>query len=215
MNVSSISKQTDAVKSNNYFSTLGKLDQQYHTISSFTGALLCIQIPAFINRYKQEIATEKTFLFENLAHKIRGCQSAFNYPLTPIHQFNIWKLAQTCINRYKSHGANIDPEANLFEKGLHSIKHQSIATFAEQWKKLQEAYTALDDASLLTKPLSFIRHYNHSISKKVFGEYRFDLPISTEALFYGICGTVLGSTIYTLAHHSITHYNNKRGDNNE
>ena len=62
---------------------------------------------------------------------------------------------------------------------------------------LQDALTALEHASLWTRPFVFLRHVDGDIAEATLSHFAMNVPLDAESLVYAMCGLVLVFLLYS------------------
>lgn len=144
-------------------------------VCAVAGALVFSQAPLFIQQYKQQLS---------------GHVSELQLQVEVMRQ-TAMQSGKTLEQFIKKFIDNSDPDF--------SRQGEIMKTMVDRWHQLSDGFTALNSASILTKPFAFMTHFNLSIAKEAAHSYTLGIPLNLEGLVYAIAGIGFGY----MAYHSI------------
>ena len=141
-------------------------------VAAVTGAVLFSQAPMFIYQYMQNLS---------------GHVAELKVQIGSLHSISALtgKSLPEYIGRFLD---NPDPDFIAQGKWMNDL--------LERYQSMNVSLNALQDASLWTRPLLFIRHSYLDVVKQTYGEFTPGLPFSFEGLFYAFIGMILFSSIF-------------------
>lgn len=69
---------------------------------------------------------------------------------------------------------------------------KAMKTILDRWQGLTEALQGLSQASPLTRPFVFIKHFNWQLSMETLQQFQFGVSFTIEAILYGCLGVLAG-----------------------
>lgn len=144
------------------------------------GALVFMQAPQYIQDY---------------VHVLYGHLSELNWQLDQIRTMTAKSgktVAELAIKFLKSNDHDIVFQGELIDKLL----------------KREEAFTsalrALREASPFSKPFLFLRHHDLEIAKETWRDFKFALPLTLEAMVWGLLGLFMGYLLFRALYSLLT-----------
>ena len=116
-------------------------------VCAVAGALVFLQAPLFIQQYKQQLSGHVSEL-----------------------QLQVEVMRQTAMQS----GKTLDQFTNKFIDNSDpdfSRQGEIMKNMVDRWHQLSDAFTALNNASILTKPFAFLSHFNLTIAKEAAHSY--------------------------------------------
>lgn len=143
-------------------------------VFGISGALICSQIPLFIEQYVYRLSGHAAELkYQTAAMEEAAFQS--NLSLSEyIQKFVV----------------NTDSDF--------STQGRLMEAMLERQASFMKGLTALQNSSPGTKFFVFLNHFHQSIVKETFENFQPGLLFTTETLIYAMCGTFLGYLLYLL-----------------
>ena len=143
-------------------------------IFAFLGAVIFMQVPQFIQDYVH-------VLYGHLAE------------LT-------WQLDQMRTMAAKSGKTIAELSAKFLKNADSDIVFQGelIDKLIKREDAFASALQALTEAGPFTKSFLFLRHSNSEIVKETWKHFKLGLPLTLEAIFWGLIGLFLGYLLFTL-----------------
>lgn len=151
--------------------SLGRIfDTILDRIFAVTGALVCMQVPQFIQQYTDVMAGA----LSEATRQVETIRSTASQLGKSVEEF-ILKHLQSSDPDFQASGRIYDAQFERFH-----------------W--LREAHTALSEASTWNKPFVFFSHLDSRLLQAV--DFQPGLPLSIEGLIYGIAGIIIGLFVY-------------------
>lgn len=161
-------------------------------IIALTGALLFSQAPMFIHQYIQNLSGHVAELNIQI-QSLRTVSSATGKSLPEY----IAKFTESSDLDFQAQG-----------KWISGVIDRSLS--------MGDSLSALQDSSLLTRPLLFIRHCYLDIVEQTYHDFTPGLPFSVEGAAYAFAGMVLFSSIFWMLKLCIRRiYGYRRGSQHE
>ncbi|MGM0560169.1 MAG: DUF2937 family protein [Pseudomonadota bacterium] len=144
---------------------LGRLT---NALLATSGAAAAGQAPAFQAQYRQQLAGRLDQARQDLAQLLKEADAK---GLTP-EQF---------LQR-------AEKEAGAYTRSLVADAHSTLDTY----RNLQEAYNALSQSTLVSRPFILIQHLDPQITGSVVSHFQPALPLNMEGLAYAGIGLLIG-----------------------
>lgn len=138
------------------------------------GALLFSQLPLFMQQYTQQLSGHVAEL--NL--QVSAIQQAATHSGKTLEQF-IQKFVESA-----------DPD--FFRQG------EIMLAMVNRWHNFSDAYKALYESSIFTKPLEFLYHFDFEIASNTWSHYTFGIPFNLEGLIFALIGIAFGYVIFSM-----------------
>lgn len=137
-------------------------------------ALIFSQAPLFMQQYKQQLSGHVAELHIQIDSMRRAAQIS-------------GKTLDVYIRKFLQ---NADPDF--------SRQGELMQGMTNRYSNLLNAYQALNDATVYSRPFAFIKHVNLDIAKRTLHNYEFGFLFSIEGLAYALLGGTVGYFIYAL-----------------
>lgn len=144
----------------------------FDRIFAVGGAFILSQAPLFMQQYKQQLVGHVA----ELQTQIALMQNA---------AILSGKTLPQLVDKFLS---SQDPD--FIRQG------ELMTLLVSRWENFSSAYTALNDASIWTRPFVFIKHLNLDIFKSTFHSFDLGIALNFEGLCYGLAGIGLGYLIF-------------------
>lgn len=141
-------------------------------ICAVAGALLFSQLPLFMQQYTQQLSGHVA----ELRLQVNAIQQAATHSSKTLEQF-IQKFVESN-----------DPD--FVRQG------DIMLAMVNRWYQFSDAYTALQESSVFTRPFNFLYHLNWDIAAGTWNIYTFGIPFNLEGLIFALIGIVVGYIIY-------------------
>ncbi len=148
----------------------GFIDRIFAVIGAFTFS----QIPLFMLQYQQHLFGR----IAELQMQVQAMQSTASLTDKTLHQY-VFKFLNSGDIDFKNQGILMN---NMIERYQH----------------LKEGYNALQEASVYSKPIVFIKFYDHDIAHSTWHLYEMGFSFSFECLAYAVLGIAIGLMCYRL-----------------
>jgi hypothetical protein len=139
------------------------------------GAFVCIQIPLFIEQYKQQLVGRQA----ELSLQVDSMRQAAKLSGKTLEQY---------IQKFTTH-----VDLDFINQG------DLMQGIVNRWHQLSDALYALQHTSTVMKPFVFVSHFNSDIAKSTFQHYSIGLPLTIEGAAYALVGVVFGYVVFYLA----------------
>lgn len=143
-------------------------------ICAVVGALAVSQIPLFIQQYKHQLSGHVA----ELQIQVDAMRQAASHSGKTLEQF-IKKFVDS-------------------QDGDFSLQGEIMQSMVSRWHSLSDAFFALKDASLFTKPVVFALHFNPAIAKETMDSFVPGIPLSLEGGVYALIGIGVGYFVFYL-----------------
>lgn len=136
------------------------------------GALIFSQIPLFIDHYQVELGARLT----ELELQVGLMRQAAHHSHKTLDQY---------VEKFKE---SQDPDF--------SRQGSIMAGMVQRWESLSVSLTALQNASLLERPLIFLKHLNGEIIQSTYKSFSFGLFFTVEVGIYALAGMLFGYLLF-------------------
>lgn len=136
------------------------------------GAFLFSQIPLFMQQYRHQLTGHVAELY----FQVGLMQQAAQRSGKTLEQY-IQKFIQSS-------------DADFIYQG------EIMSAMVTRLQALSDGLVAMNHASVLTRPLEFLRHYQGDIVKSTFETFEMGIPFTYEGLVYALAGIVVGYFTY-------------------
>lgn len=136
------------------------------------GALLFLQAPIYMQQYQHQLIGRVAEL-QLQVQAMRRVALASN------------KTLEQYIQKFLTY-----PDNDFSQQG--SIMSETVA----RSQKLSEGLLALDRATLLTRPWTFLKYFNYEIGRSTLHNFQLGMPFTEEGLIYALAGMSIGYFLY-------------------
>ena len=143
-------------------------------IFAVIGAFLFAQIPQFYQQYT-------TLLSGHLA------ELAFQIAQMEASAKSTDKTLNQLIQKFLA-----SKDTDFYNQGVF------MKTIVDRWTNFMDAMLALNEASFLGRPFTFIKYFDWQVSKETFHQFTFGFSFTIESLLYAIVGIFIGYLIFQL-----------------
>lgn len=138
------------------------------------GALVFMQMPLFMHQYQQQLIGHVAEL-----------------------QWQVNWMHKSAMESGKSLDGYITKFAHSADK---DIAHQGemMQIVVKRWHHLSGGLLALQNATVLTRPIVFVYHINYDIMKSTLQTFAVGMPLTLEGVIYALFGMLVGYFFYLL-----------------
>lgn len=141
-------------------------------IFAAAGAVLFSQCPLFIQQYIQQLSGHAT----ELRLQVNAIQQAATHSGKTLEQF---------IQKFVDSG-----DVDFVRQG------DIMLAMVSRWYNFSDAYSALQNSSVFSRPFVFVFHFNWDIAKSTWHNFIFGLPFNLEGLIFALMGILFGYLFY-------------------
>lgn len=133
-----------------------------------SGVIVFAQAPLFIHQYTQQLSGHT----QELRYQVRLVQDAAQTSQKTLSAY-IDKFLQSADADFKAQGVFLEQ-------------------MVQRWNFFEQALTALENASILSKPFVFLANIDHDVASVTWEKFEFGLSFSWEGIVYACIGGFIG-----------------------
>jgi len=144
----------------------------FDRLCAVVGCLLFLQLPLFMQQYQQEL---------------KGHVAELEWQVSLIT--NAAQLSGKTLDQY-IHKFMTSGDIDFARQG------EILSAMVVRWNALSNSLNALNHASVWERPYFFFSTFNYEIVKSSLETFQVGIPLTLEALVYGLLGMLLGYALY-------------------
>lgn len=150
------------------------ISRLFDRIFCLAGALLFAQFPQFFLQYLHQLSGHVSELAFQV-HQLELSAKLSNKTLSQL----IFKFLQ-------------NSDMDIVRQG------DLMRSMVERYEAMSHAQTALQHASLFTKPFLFIRHVQAAIAQDTWHQFQLGFSFTIEGVLYALAGMVIGFSLFQM-----------------